>query len=170
LLFVVGAPRRLAVDRDQVMPARPQRLDPALEAAPERHRIDPVDQRAQPTLARDAEMEWCEPPQNLQVVLPPGGDLVKIIARGNRRTGQKQKNLRQRIHHPPRLALIVQPRKMLHKQGQPRTRQRLVHQQIDRVFHRRAPSRFGAPYESHAACQCKSPRQTLVNLTSSPWP
>ncbi len=143
--LVVGSPRRLAVDGDQIVPARPERLDPVLKTAPEKHRIDAVDQRPQPTLARDAEMEWRKPPQNLQMVLPPRRDIIKIIARGDGGAGQKQKHLRQRIHHPVRLALIVQPRKMLQKQAQPRTRHRLVDQQINRVLHRRAPPRIGAP-------------------------
>ena len=40
LALVVGAPRRLAVDGDEVVPTRPERRDPALEAASEQDRID----------------------------------------------------------------------------------------------------------------------------------
>jgi len=106
-----------AINRDQIVPVRPQCPDPALETAPEKNRIDTVDQRAQPTLARDVEMERRKPPQKIQMVLSPQGDLIKIVARGNGGAGQKQEHLGQRIHHPPRLALIVEPREMLHKHG-----------------------------------------------------
>ena len=106
-----------AVDRDQIVPVRPQRPDPILETTPKKNRVDAVDQGAQPTLARDVEMKRCEPPQKVQMVLAPQGDFIKIIARGDRGAGQKQKHLGQRIHHPPRLALIVEPRKMLQKQA-----------------------------------------------------
>ena len=66
--FVVRAARGLAVDRDQVVPAGPECLDPVLETAPEQDRIDPVDQSAQPPLTGNAEMKhrrknsrWCRP-------------------------------------------------------------------------------------------------------------
>src|SRR5215475_14404455 len=53
LALVVGAARRLAVDGDQIMPAGPESLDPALETAPEQQRIETVDQRPQPAGTRD---------------------------------------------------------------------------------------------------------------------
>jgi len=78
--LVVGAPRCLAVDGDEVVPVRPQRRDPAVEAAAEQHRVDPVDQGAQPALAGDAVMELREAPQEIEMVLAPGGDVVEIVA------------------------------------------------------------------------------------------
>lgn len=77
---VVGAARRLAVDGDEVVPIGPQRRHPALEAAPEQERIDPVDQAAQPALAWDAVVERREPPQDAEMVLAPGDDVVEIVA------------------------------------------------------------------------------------------
>jgi hypothetical protein len=79
LAFVMRAARGLAVDRDQVMSTGPERPDPVLEAAPEQDRIDTVDQRAQPPLARDAEMKRREPPEKFEVVPAPGSDIVKIV-------------------------------------------------------------------------------------------
>jgi hypothetical protein len=40
LALVVGTARRLAVDGDQIMPAGPELLDPALKTAPEQQRIE----------------------------------------------------------------------------------------------------------------------------------
>jgi hypothetical protein len=70
LAFVMRAARGLAVDRDQVVPTGPERPDPVLEAAPEQDRIDTVDQRAQPPLARDGEMKRREPPEKFEVCRP----------------------------------------------------------------------------------------------------
>jgi hypothetical protein len=61
LALVVGAARRLAVNGDQIMPAGPEFLDPALETAPEQQRIETVDQRPQPTGTPDPKMKWREP-------------------------------------------------------------------------------------------------------------
>src|SRR5215831_9336900 len=61
LALVVGAARRLAVDGDQIMPARPEFLDPALETAPEQQRVETVEQRPQPAGTRDPKMKWREP-------------------------------------------------------------------------------------------------------------
>jgi hypothetical protein len=55
--LIVGTARRLAVDGDQIVPAGPEFLDPALEAASEQHRIDAVDQCLQPVGARDLMMK-----------------------------------------------------------------------------------------------------------------
>jgi len=60
LAFVARAPRGLAVDGDEIVASRPKRRDPALETPPEHERIDAVDEIAQPTLARNAEMEFRE--------------------------------------------------------------------------------------------------------------
>jgi len=52
----MGAAGGLAVDRDQIVPLRLQRLDPAFEAALEQDRIDAVDRRPQPARAGNSEM------------------------------------------------------------------------------------------------------------------
>jgi hypothetical protein len=80
LAFVVGAPRCLAVDGDEIMAIRPERRNPALETTPEQDRIDAVDEVAQPALAGNAEVEFREAAQKGEMAFAPGGDLVEIIA------------------------------------------------------------------------------------------
>jgi len=72
--------RRLAVDGDQIMPAGPEFLDPALKTAPEQHRIETIDQRPQPAGTRNPKMKWREPSQKIQVMLAPCNDFIKIVA------------------------------------------------------------------------------------------
>src|SRR5437764_14981562 len=42
---------------------------------------------------------WC---------MPPGDDVVEIVAGGDGRTGDEQQHLMQGIEHAPRLALVVE--------------------------------------------------------------
>src|SRR3977135_924922 len=51
---VVGAPRRLAIDGDEVVLARPQRGNPAIEAVAEQHWIDAIEHAAQAAPAAEA--------------------------------------------------------------------------------------------------------------------
>src|SRR5208283_4152175 len=101
LAFIVGAPRGLAVDGDEVVTTRPERRDPALETTPEQDRVDAVDEIAQPALAGNAEMEVREAAQKSQMAFAPGGDLIEIIARTYGRTCQQQQDLGERIHDAP---------------------------------------------------------------------
>ena len=116
-LDVLGAPRRLAVDGDEVVPIRPQRRYPTLETASEQDRIDPVDEFAQPTLTRNAIMKLRKPAQEIEVMPAPGANLVEIIATGDRRTDDQQHHLFERIHDPPRFPVISKPGKMLQQNG-----------------------------------------------------
>ena len=47
------------------------------------------------------------------MVFAPGGDFVEIVARGDSGAGQQQQDLGQRVDDPPRLAVIIEPGKML---------------------------------------------------------
>src|ERR1700722_13182161 len=80
LSFVVGAPRRLSIDGDEIVPARPKGGGPALETRAEQERIDPVHKRAHPTGARSAMIEWREVAQEIEMMFAPGGNVIEIIA------------------------------------------------------------------------------------------
>jgi hypothetical protein len=53
----VGAPRRLAINGDKIVPPGPKGGGPALETGAEQERIDPVHKRAHPTGARNTMIE-----------------------------------------------------------------------------------------------------------------
>jgi hypothetical protein len=118
LALIVGAAGRLAIDGDEVMTARPQRGDPALEAACEQGRIDAVHQVAQPARARNAMVELGELPQKIEMMLAPFDDVLEIVARGDRGAGHQQQDLLNRIGNAPRLPVVVERGKMLQKKGQ----------------------------------------------------
>ena len=166
---VVGAPRRLAVDSDEVVPVRPQRRHPAVEAASEQDRIDPIDEHAHPALARNAVMEFREPAQEIEMVLAPGDNVVEIVARGDRRAGDQQQHLLERIHHPPRFAVIPKFGKMLQQKGHSRPRYLFVQDRSSNRGHASAPCRIRAPTESQPSRQLKMTPHAPVNLTSQPW-
>ena len=90
---VVGTARRLAVDRNELMPVRPQRRHPILKAAPEQDRIDPIDEAAHPALAGNPVMELRKPPQKREMVPAPGDDIVEIVARRDGGAGHQQQDL-----------------------------------------------------------------------------
>jgi len=123
---VVGAPCGLAVDGDEVVPVRPQRRHPTRKAAPEKDRIDPIAEFAQPTLTRNAVIELREGAQEIKMLPAPGANIFEVIATGDRRTDDQQHHLLERIHHPPRLPVIAQPGEMLEQYGQPCPRRLLV--------------------------------------------
>ena len=62
LAMVMGSACCLAVDGNEIMASWPQRRNPARKAAPKQDRIDPVDEAAQPGLARNAVMKLRELP------------------------------------------------------------------------------------------------------------
>src|SRR6266704_5952254 len=166
---VVGSARRFAVDRDELVPPRPERRDPAVETAAEQGRVDPIDEGAQPALARNAVMELGEPAQKGEMVLAPGDDVVEIVAGRDRGAGHQQQDLLERIHDPPGLALIPEFGKMLQKQAQARPRGLLVNDRLDASVHARAPGRIRALKESRSRRQHKIALSRPVNLTSEPW-
>src|ERR1700739_2729826 len=139
LAAVVGAPRRLAVDGDEVVPARPQRGDPAVEAAAEQHRIDAIDQAAQPALAGNAKMELREAAQKIEMMLTPGDDIVEVVARREGGAGHQQQYLFERIHDPARLPVVRKRGKMLQKQRHTRPWYILFRKHDAEIVHDRAP-------------------------------
>jgi len=153
--MIVGAARGLAVDGDELVAVGPHRRDPILEAAPEQNRIDPVDQAAQPALARNAVMVRREPPQEVEVILAPGDDVVEIVARSDRPARHQQQDFLERVHHPPGLAAVFKRGKMLQKQTKPRPRHLLIRDRNGNRDHDRAPYRIRALRESSTRRQCK---------------
>src|SRR3546814_10337033 len=52
--------------------------------------------------------------------LAPGGDVIVVVAVGDRAADRQQQHLRQRMRHTPRIARVLDLRKMLQKRRQPR--------------------------------------------------
>src|SRR3546814_3462343 len=52
--------------------------------------------------------------------LAPGGDVIVVVAVGDRAADRQQQHLRQRMRHTPRIARVLDLRKMLQKRSQPR--------------------------------------------------
>ena len=167
LSAIVGAPRGLAVDGNEVVAVRPLGCHPALEAAGEQGRIDAIDQAAQPALAGNAVMERGKAPQELEMVSAPCDDLVEIVARGDGPTGDQQQNLVQRVGDPPGLAGVVEPGKVLKEQPQPRPRHLLIRHPASNALH---PA-LHANRSDHRITTRPStqiPSNKAVNLTSEP--
>ena len=112
---VMAAARGLAVDGDQVGPIRPDLADPGAEAGREQARIDPVHQQREPACPRHPVMVGQEAAQELQALLPPGGDRLVVVAVGDRAADHQQQNLRQRVGDPPRLAGVLDDGQMVQK-------------------------------------------------------
>ena len=130
---------------------------------PNKTRIDPVDEAAQPALARNVVMKLRELPQKMQVMLALGGNIVKIVAARDGGTDHQQQDLRERIDDAPWLTVIGDCRKMVHSKAK---RARGL-----------SPSKIG----SMIALQCESERprnhtaastqncpDKAVNLSSEP--
>jgi hypothetical protein len=103
---VMGAARRLAVDGDQIVPAGPEFLDPALKTTAEQLRVEPVDERLQPADAWDPMMKRRETAQKIQVMFTPCNDVVKVVTPGKGGACQKEQYFSQRIGNPPGLSSI----------------------------------------------------------------
>jgi hypothetical protein len=101
-------------------------------------------------------MKLGKPAQKGQMALPPRGDLVVVVAAGDRCRHNQQQNLRQRIAHLRRLARISNHRKMLKQAALP--------QLWNRLFHGRPPPTVVALHESHIPCR-GNPLFNLVALT-----
>src|SRR5208283_5833799 len=151
--LIVGSARGFAVDRDELVPVRPERGDPAVETAAEQDRVDPVDEGAHPALAGDAVMEFRKAPQKAEMVLAPGDDVVEVVTGGDGGADHQKQNLLERIHYPPGLTVIPEFGKVLQKQGQSRPRNLFVEDRDGEAIHDRAPCRIRAPRESSSASQ-----------------
>jgi hypothetical protein len=90
---VMTAPRRLAVDGDEVGPVGPHLPHPCREAGGEQPGVDPVHQQGQPAAPGNAIVIRQNSAQKRQMRLAPGGDMIVIIAVGDRPAHHKKQNL-----------------------------------------------------------------------------
>src|SRR5437870_12984321 len=104
-------------------------------------------------------IELRKAPQEGEMVFAPGDDVVKIVAGSYGGAGHQQQNLLERIHHPPRLAVIPEFGEMLQKQAQSRPRGVLVGGRDGDGVHDRAPCRIRASRESRSSSQYKITRK-----------
>jgi hypothetical protein len=119
---IMGAARRLAVDGDQIVPAGPEFLDPALKTMPEQLRVKPIDKRLQPADAWDPMMKRRKSAQKIQVMLAPCDDVIKVVTSSDGGACQQEEDFRQRIGDPPWLSSVRKLREMLEENGHPRSR------------------------------------------------
>ena len=77
---IVGAPRSLAVDGNQIVPVGSKAPQSSFRNRSEQDRVDAVDQCSQPAHAWDTKRR--ESSQKIQMMLAPGDDVIEIIPRG----------------------------------------------------------------------------------------
>ena len=106
--------------------------------------------------------------QEIQMMFAPGRNVVEVVAGGNGCASHKKQNLGQRIHDPPRFALILNLRKMLQQQRQSRPRHLFIHQQIGNGGHRLLPGE-SSPAGNHKPRVNSKSHQIPANLSSEPW-
>jgi hypothetical protein len=112
-------------------------------------------------------VERGEPSKQTQMMLAPGGDLVEIVARGDRGAGQKQQHLGQGMDDPPWLAVIRKIEKMLQQRRAPWEHPRRRKSRLCRPWATSCDS--GRARESHHCVKAKSPLTRRFNQTSEPW-
>jgi hypothetical protein len=103
-------------------------------------------------------MERREFAQEIQMMLAPQRNCVEVVTRSDGGAGHKQQHFGQRIHHPPRLALIVEPGEMLQEQDQPSPRRFLIRKQVQCVVHRRNSHRIRCSERITSSPSIKFPR------------
>jgi hypothetical protein len=113
----VGAPRGLAVDRDEVGRRLAQALDPAREARLEQLGVEGGDHLAQRVVARDAVPVGQEAAQERQVLLAPHLDLDEVVRPRQGSAQQEQQDLRQAVEHLGRLARVLQDGEVVEQGG-----------------------------------------------------
>src|SRR3546814_7693344 len=69
----------------------------------------------QPAPTRHAVVIGQKAPQEREMRLAPGGDVIVVVAVGDRAADRQQQHLRQRMRHTPRIARVLDLRKMLQK-------------------------------------------------------
>ena len=97
-------------------------------------RIDPVHQDVEPASAGNALIKRQKAAQKVEMRLAPGGHIVEIVARGDRRADDEQQHLRQGMCHSPLLTRVLDDRKIIQKAGKTRFREGLVHSGGSRSF------------------------------------
>jgi hypothetical protein len=91
-----------------------------------------------------------------QIVFVPVGDVLEIVAGGDRPTDHKQQNLRQRMRHPPRLTVVLDQR----ENGQPIAAT---------VVSRESQATQRSPNHHRQRNQNPLKSETVVNPSSPPW-
>ena len=118
-------------------------------------RIDPIDETAHPTLAGYGVVKLRKSPQEGEMVLAPGDDIVEIVARSDGGAGHQQQDLMQWIEDPSGFARVIKLRKMLQKQAQTSPPDLLIQDRVGIDVHNRAPCRIRTPTESRTSRQYK---------------
>src|SRR5208337_134107 len=124
---VMASARGLAVEGDKGRRVRPKLARPAHEAARKQLWIDAVHKDVQPARPGNAVVIGQKAAQKRQMVLAPGGNIVEIVAGGDGGTDGEKQHLCQRMSDPPRLARVVDLRKMVQKAAKARFRAEIVH-------------------------------------------
>ena len=106
-LPVVAAARGLAVDGDEPGLLRPALAHPGGEGGGEERGVDPVHQDGEPALAGHAVRVGQMPAEEIEVRRPPGGDVLVIVAVGDRAADHQQQHLRQRVQDAPHVARVL---------------------------------------------------------------
>src|SRR5215467_2216623 len=83
--------------------------------------VNAVHPIAQPACTRNAMVELGELPQEIEMMPAPLDDVLEIVAGGDRGAGHQQQNLLDRIKNAPGLPVVVEPGKVLQKNGQTRS-------------------------------------------------
>jgi hypothetical protein len=65
--------------------------------------------------------------QEIDVLIAPVGDLVVVVATGDRRAGDQEQHFAQRVLHPCRLAPVADIPKMIQQKAQTILDERLFH-------------------------------------------
>jgi len=131
---VVAATRRLAVESDEGGRVVAQLAGPIHEAGREQRGIETVHQDVEPAPAGHAVVKGQKTAQKIEMRLAPGGDVIEIIARGDRRAHHQQQHFGQRMGHTPWLARVFNDRKMIQQVGKTRRAEGGLHNGDSKSF------------------------------------
>ena len=109
----VAAPRCLAVDGGKGRFVRPGLAHKSRERLLEQAGVDPVLEHGEPAPARRAALIGQIAPQEIDMGFAPRRDVLIAVAVTYRAAHREQQDFRQRIHHPPGFARIVDLRKVM---------------------------------------------------------
>src|SRR6202050_264351 len=157
---VVAAARTLAVDGDEMGAIGPSLAHPSRKHRRKQRRVDAVHKQRQPAPARNAMRVGQIAAQKREIDLAPGGDRLVVVAVRHRAADHEQQHFRQRVGDTPRLARILNRRKIGEKRLQPR----LLFEHGKGKAHG-GGSRITPPTQNHAF----SNPLILVNPSSWPW-
>ena len=131
--LVVARPRGLApglrrgrLDGDKGGLVRPCLAHEGCEGRLEQDRIDPVHEQGEPAPARRSTLIGQIAPEEVQMRLATGRDVLVVVAVAHRGAHREEKDLPQRIHHPPRRARILDPREMVQQRLEAGARREIV--------------------------------------------